>query len=116
MSYLGPSIKDLSQLTCHAHREGRPQPEHLRRCGRRVLREIQERDRRRWQFCRAQRRQGGDEGLVYFLPMRIWRHQLLTLDSGAGAGNFSAVGAADLEETKKSDAAEWREPGKINHI
>ncbi|KAM0707609.1 hypothetical protein Q7P35_004254 [Cladosporium inversicolor] len=35
---------------------------------------------------------------------------------GAGAGNLNAVGAADFEETKKSDEAAWREPGKINHI
>jgi len=45
-----------------------------------------------------------------------WECELLTSDLGAGAGNFSAVGAADLEETKKSDAADWREEGKINHI
>jgi hypothetical protein len=46
----------------------------------------------------------------------VLRRQLLTFNLGAGGGNFSAVGAADLEETKKSDAADWREEGKINHI
>jgi hypothetical protein len=48
--------------------------------------------------------------------MRALRHGSLISNTGAGAGNFSAVGAADLEETKKSDEASWREPGKINHI
>lgn len=48
--------------------------------------------------------------------MRTLRREMLTFALGAGAGNFSAVGAADLEETKKSDEASWREPGKINHI
>jgi hypothetical protein len=56
------------------------------------------------------------KGQVSFFSMHALRHQLLTSNAGAGAGNFSAVGAADLEETKKSDAAEWREAGKINHI
>jgi hypothetical protein len=46
----------------------------------------------------------------------VLRRQLLTFNLGAGGGNFSAVGAADLEEAKKSDAADWREEGKINHI
>lgn len=50
------------------------------------------------------------------LPMRTLRDDLLTFDLGAGAGNLNAVGAADFEETKKSDEAAWREPGKINHI
>lgn len=48
--------------------------------------------------------------------MRTLRDDLLTFDLGAGAGNLNAVGAADFEETKKSDEAAWREPGKINHI
>ena len=54
--------------------------------------------------------------MVFVLAVHALRDRLLTLNVGAGAGNFSAVGAADLEETKKSDAAEWREAGKINHI
>lgn len=56
------------------------------------------------------------KGRFSFLPIHVLRHELLTFDLGAGGGNFSAIGAADLEETKKSDAADWREEGKINHI
>jgi hypothetical protein len=56
------------------------------------------------------------KGWFSFVPMRALRRGMLTFSLGAGAGNFSAVGAADLEETKKSDAADWREEGKINHI
>jgi hypothetical protein len=56
------------------------------------------------------------KGWFSFVPMCALRRGLLTFNLGAGAGNFSAVGAADLEETKKSDAADWREEGKINHI
>jgi hypothetical protein len=57
------------------------------------------------------------KGWFFFLATAcLLKRELLTFIAGAGAGNFSAVGAADLEETKKSDAADWREEGKINHI
>jgi len=44
--------------------------------------------------------------LVSFLPTHLLRKQLLTSNLGAGAGNLSAVGNADVEESKKSHRGE----------
>jgi len=42
----------------------------------------------------------------WFSLSRILREQWLTLNAGAGAGNLSAVGNADVEESKKSHRGE----------